>query len=99
MCGRGDDARARKSAAEQARLTLVLTRERLLLSTRWRRSVDVRRDDPAWPRVETSVHEDGHLHLLVPRGVGGGGQVRFEMDVRLLVADTAGWAREIETTI
>lgn len=47
-----------KIRINRPRLTLVLTWERLLY-TRWRRSVDVRLDDPNWGRVELSVDEEG----------------------------------------
>ena len=85
-----------KRRLNRPRLTLVLTRERLVLYTRWRRSVDVRLDDPAWPTVQASIDDTSRLHLLVPRGAGGGVHRSFEMDVRLKVANATGWVREIE---
>lgn len=79
-----------KIRINKPRLTLVLTRERLLY-TRWRRNVDVRLDDPKWERVSLGVDEEGRLHLVVPRGVSGGIHMRWELDVRLWVVDVAAW--------
>jgi len=84
-----------KIRINKPKLTLVLTRERLLLYTRWRRSVDVRFDDPTWGRVTLAVDEKGRLHLTVPRGVGGGVHTHFEMDVRLKVDDATAWVRVV----
>lgn len=84
-----------KIRINKPRLTLVLTRERLLLYTRWRRSVDVRFDDPDWGRVTLAVDEEGRLRLIVPRGVGGGVHVGFEMDVRLSVDNAKRWVRDV----
>lgn len=78
-----------KIRINKPRLTLVLTRKRLLLYTRWRRSIDVRFNDPEWGRVELAVDEEGRLHLVMTRGVGGEVEMGWGMDVRLWVEDAA----------
>ena len=58
--------------------------------------MDVRLDDPDWPRFSLAVDEEGRLRLVVSRGDGGGVHMTWEMHVRLKVADAAGWMGSVE---